>query len=75
VVCPSPSTCVAVGFSGTLLRSMDGGRTWRRQPNPLSGAWNGLHGVACPSPSTCVAVGDRGMILRSTDGGRTWRSV
>jgi hypothetical protein len=34
VACPSPSTCVAVGasitkFRGTILRSTDGGRTWR----------------------------------------------
>jgi photosystem II stability/assembly factor-like uncharacterized protein len=32
VSCPSPSTCVAVGSSdtgGTILRSTDGGRTWR----------------------------------------------
>ena len=29
VACPSPSTCVAVG-GDTILRSTDGGRTWRR---------------------------------------------
>jgi photosystem II stability/assembly factor-like uncharacterized protein len=29
VACPSPSTCVAVGGGGTILRSTDGGRTWR----------------------------------------------
>ena len=74
VACPSPSTCVAVGDKGTLLRSTDGGRTWRRQPNPSSGMGTYLSGVACPSPSTCVAVEGGGTILRSTDGGRTWRS-
>ena len=68
VACPSPSTCVAVG-GDTILRSTDGGRTWRRQP---SGTTIPLNGVACLSPSTCVAVGGD-TILRSTDGGRTWR--
>ena len=29
VACPSPSTCVVVG-GDTILRSTDGGRTWRR---------------------------------------------
>jgi hypothetical protein len=78
MACPRPSTCVAVGDRGTLLRSTDGGRTWRRQ---TSGTTNDLDGVACLSPSTCVAVGDimqgtpiRGMMLRTTNGGRTWRS-
>ena len=72
VACLSPSTCVAVGDSGVILRSTNGGRTWRRQP---SGTPNFLFGVACAGPSTCFAVGPRGTILRSTDGGRTWRSV
>jgi photosystem II stability/assembly factor-like uncharacterized protein len=64
---------VAVGGSGgTILRTTNGGRTWRRQP---SGTPNDLDGVACARPSTCVAVGGGGTILRSTDGGRTWRSV
>jgi photosystem II stability/assembly factor-like uncharacterized protein len=26
---PRPSTCVDVGLQGTILRSTDGGRTWR----------------------------------------------
>jgi photosystem II stability/assembly factor-like uncharacterized protein len=77
VACPSPSTCVVVGasmptFRGTILRSTDGGRTWRSQ---TFGTTIDLDGVACARPSTCVAVGDRGMILRSTDGGSSWRSV
>jgi photosystem II stability/assembly factor-like uncharacterized protein len=78
VACASPSTCVVVGTSvstrrGTILRTTNGGSTWRSQafgaPNTL------LDAVACPSPSTCVAVGGSGAIVRTTDGGRTWRSV
>jgi photosystem II stability/assembly factor-like uncharacterized protein len=80
VACLSPSTCFAVRgsmilrstdtYKGTILRSTDGGRTWRRQP---SGTTSYLNGVACLSPGTCVTVGDNSTILRSTDGGRTWR--
>ena len=72
VACLSPSTCVAVGDSGTIVRTTDGGSTWSSQP---SGTTSVLGGVACPSPSTCVAVGNTGTLLRSTDGGSTWRSV
>jgi photosystem II stability/assembly factor-like uncharacterized protein len=75
VRCQRPSTCVAVGLGGTLLRSMDGGSTWSSQ---TSGTTNTLLGVACPSPSTCVAAGANldsalsGAILRTVDGGNTW---
>jgi photosystem II stability/assembly factor-like uncharacterized protein len=72
VACPRPSTCVAVGWNSTILRSTDGGSIWHHQS---SGTPNYLYGVACSRPSTCFAVGGRGTILRSTDGGNTWRSV
>ena len=72
VACLSSSTCVAVGDRGTILRTMNGGSTWRRQ---TFGTTIDLDGVACLSPSTCVVVGDRGTILRTTNGGTTWRSV
>jgi photosystem II stability/assembly factor-like uncharacterized protein len=29
VSCPRPSTCFAVGARGTILRSTDGGSSWR----------------------------------------------
>src|SRR5437660_433013 len=75
VACPRPSTCVAVGVGGTILRTTNGGTTWRRQPSATTSY---LFGVACPRPSTCVAVGAsiialRATIVRSTDGGSTWR--
>jgi photosystem II stability/assembly factor-like uncharacterized protein len=50
VACVRPSTCVAVGasittFRGTILRSTDGGRIWRRQPSDTP---DSLGGVALP---------------------------
>jgi photosystem II stability/assembly factor-like uncharacterized protein len=80
VACPRPNTGVAVGWRVTILRSTDGGRTWRGR---TSGMPYLLDSVACPRPSTCLAVGEillqgftsRGTIVRSTDGGRSWRSV
>jgi photosystem II stability/assembly factor-like uncharacterized protein len=69
VGCSSGSDCAAVGDSGTILTSTDGGNTWTSQNSNVS---NTLYGVACPSSSDCVAVGDSGTILISTDGGNTW---
>ncbi len=60
----------AVGAYGTIRRTSDGGRTWRRQS---SGTTRPLYGVAAPSARTAWAVGEDGLIVRTTDGGRTWR--
>jgi hypothetical protein len=56
----------AVGDLGTIVRTMDGGRTWVRQS---SGTSNNLRGVWFTNGITGVAVGDLGTILRTTNGG------
>jgi photosystem II stability/assembly factor-like uncharacterized protein len=66
-------------YPGGLLRSVDGGRTWRRLLDyhfvsdvAVSAARPGLIYAAThdhPFHDECVAEG----VLRSTDGGRTWR--
>jgi len=60
ITCPDVDTCYAVGKGGTILVTIDGGRTWTSQN---SGATSDLWGVACPSMSICYAVGDKGIIL------------
>jgi photosystem II stability/assembly factor-like uncharacterized protein len=69
------NTGTAVGDSGTILRTTDGGTTWTSQ---ASGTTLGLTGVSCTDANTGTAVGggsngDIGaIILRTTDGGATW---
>ena len=63
VACPTQAACVAVGLSGTIISSSDGGVTWSSR---TSGTQNGLTGVACPSASECLAVGKNGTIMVST---------
>jgi len=68
-------TGVAVGLSGLILRTTNGGGSWTEISNPagtsspkkilMGVTWNG---------SDFVAVGYSGTILRSTDSGRTWLS-
>jgi photosystem II stability/assembly factor-like uncharacterized protein len=75
VACARPSPCLAVGYGGTILRSTDGGSTWRSQ---TFGTYYTLDGVACARPSPCVAVGVDavgGTLLQSTDGGTSWRRI
>lgn len=52
----------------TILRTTDGGATWRRQGPPAGR----LSGVSFVDATTGVAVGDYGTILQTTDGGATW---
>ena len=63
------STCVAVGDSGTIEASGDGGKTWQ---DVSPGTSSPLLGIACPSSRTCLAVGVAGIIAASGDGGKTW---
>ena len=63
-------TVVAVGLSGTVIRSADHGATWSGE---TSGTTEHLRGIAYGS-STWVAVGDSGTIITSTDGS-SWSVV
>jgi photosystem II stability/assembly factor-like uncharacterized protein len=61
----------AVGYSGTILRTTDGGFTWVSQP---SGTTESLYGVFFTDADTGTVVGNHGTILRTTDGGSSWTS-
>src|SRR5215813_4098595 len=69
VAAPDSTAVVAVGGSGTILRTDDGGITWTLQS---SGTNNSLWAVSFVDANTGTAVGARGTILRTDDGGITW---
>ena len=62
------NTWIAVGNSGTIVRSSDGGIGWSVVPSPVGGELRGVsfHG------KIGVAVGLSGAVVRSTDGGSNW---
>src|SRR5262249_3056060 len=60
---------VAVGDSGTILRTADFGASWAVLS---SGTPNALWGVSFVDADNGIAVGDLGTILRTTNGGITW---
>ncbi|MDQ6914659.1 MAG: YCF48-related protein [Actinomycetota bacterium] len=72
VSCPSLSACVAVGNTGAIVTTGDGGAHWKWQDS-ATGA--DLRAVSCASTLACVAVGDAGVALRTSDGGAHWSSV
>ena len=62
----------AVGNSGTILRTTDGGITWISQN---SGTTEHLTSVFFIDANLGIVLGTRGTILRTTNGGETWLSI
>ena len=60
VSCSGPSSCMAVGGSGS--ESWDGS-IWSTVPIGLSGTSSTLNAVSCTSPTACTAVGDYAPIV------------
>jgi len=63
VSCGSTLQCVAVGGSGAIVITTDGGSIWSPE---TSGTSSQLFGVSCPSTTRCVAVGSGGIVLTYT---------
>ena len=59
-----------VGEFGTILKTTDGGKTWRQQQGPVEST---LFGVHFDSPERGWAVGIDSVLLATEDGGETWR--
>jgi photosystem II stability/assembly factor-like uncharacterized protein len=65
-------TGYAVGDSGTILKTADGGANWLIKN---SGTLFNLRSVFFTSPSTGYSVGDSGTIKRTTNGGTNWENI
>ena len=61
----------AVGIKGTILHSVDGGRTWVMQN---SGTEKNLFSVSFVDAQNGWAVGEFGTIIHTGDGGESWQS-
>jgi photosystem II stability/assembly factor-like uncharacterized protein len=55
VSCRNANVCLAVGDSGVILRSRDGGATWTNASLP--GFEHNVKAVTCTGADTCIAVG------------------
>lgn len=71
VDCLSDKACWAVGGFGTIIRTTDGGATWRHQ---VSHTTQPLYDVDFADPQNGWAVGRTGLILHTDDGGETWET-
>lgn len=69
VSCPATSDCWAVGNTGGIVATTNGGATWSTQ---TSGVSRGLRAISCPSSLVCFAAGASGTLLTTGNGGATW---
>lgn len=68
----SATTAIAVGTSGTILKTTDGGVTW----SSITGVTTeDVFGVSMVSPSVAYIAAQDGHVLKTTDGGTTWTDV
>ncbi|MDR4469078.1 MAG: YCF48-related protein, partial [Nitrospira sp.] len=61
----------AVGSGGTILRTIDGGKKWKRV---TSGTSSLLTSVFFVDPLNGWVAGAAGLLKRTTDGGNSWSS-
>jgi len=69
---PDGKTGFVVGEGGTVLRTTDGGSTWKRLD---SGTTKSLFKLAVLDEKTALAVGNDGIIIRTDDGGDHWKTI
>ena len=69
----SPTVVWASGTHGTVLRTTNGGATWRRDSVPGAAALD-FRAIAATSRRVAhvLSIGDSSRIYRTTDGGRSW---
>ena len=65
----SPNVGWAVGQAGTILRTTDGGTTWRKVPSPTA---EDLERVRAKSDHTATIVTRGGQTFTTIDEGETW---
>lgn len=66
------NTAIAVGESGTIIKTIDGGLHWLSQS---SGTSNWLYSVDFANEFIGWAAGSGGKIIKTEDGGTTWNSL
>jgi len=69
VTAPDENKAYAVGDTGTILATTDGGANWSAQ---TSGTTQSLRGITFVDPNNGWAVGYGGTVLTTSNGGGTW---
>ncbi|MBX7240191.1 MAG: hypothetical protein K1X92_00485 [Bacteroidia bacterium] len=73
----TPETGYAVGRTGTILKTQNGGESWEilRNGNTLFKERLRLNDVYFTDTQTGYIVGDKGLFCKTTDGGQSWIKI
>lgn len=77
----SPSNWVAVGYTGTMMRTTNAGANWLVYSNYFGyyvaflGQGKNIYGSAFADANTGIACGTQGWIARTTNSGVSWDSI
>lgn len=63
----------AVGIGQTVLKTVDGGETWKQTPVDVPGPALSLLSITCLNADNCLTAGGRA--LSTTDGGDSWTAM
>lgn len=77
VSCSSASECVAIGTYGTMVRTVNAGKNWRRVAVPYAAAHPAavvFRAIRCPAAGVCSVLAGPDVVLRTSNGGRTWQT-
>lgn len=69
IYCSNANTSIAVGWSGKITKTTNGGATWEAVD---SGTESHLTSISSPGDHNFIAVGSGGVILKSSDWGTSW---
>lgn len=74
---PTPSVGYAVGWHGTILKTIDAGKTWEKLRNgdALTVKDRVMRAVYFVDAESGYIVGDEGLLLETSNGGKTWLQV
>ncbi|HVS97035.1 MAG TPA: YCF48-related protein [Puia sp.] len=69
----SANTIYSVGVQGTIVKSVDAGKTWQKYTGFTF--INEFFAISCPDSNNCFACGEAGKVVKTSDGGQGWQSV
>jgi len=72
---PNEKTGYAIGFAGSIIKTVDGGLNWKKLINSKSHSFGNeaFLDIACKDENTIYVCGEEGTLWKSSDGGNYWQ--